>query len=772
MANTGLKTATQQVANVGYTKVYTSPSLTSPEWTERPTLFCNELNLRVAPGISDATLEYHFAAFTNHWNSRAAAVAPIDLNRQYVKIEVYTGEVDRGTSPKNKDDQPILDKRWIGVIEVDERNVDGDITYKDGVFKKAPLKNLTTGKSLYTAYGLEYEWEREVVSTSYVESGVASTDVLGKGLTFNETDNEPFSRFGNRTTGTFPASDPNQFSTVVFSSDKISVLGDTPFEWSAELAIRYLIGRYAPKDKNGTSITWHLVGETDAINWYKISAPTDRRSVRSIINSMVPRWRGVGWYLGTEEDGQTGEITGQINVFTFIDVPLRIPQDDNQVVTVSSNPNQTRLDFRNSWDVSAAEVLNASTHAVDEVVVEGQPITTTLSLTVANGDASDQMVRGWSDANETVYLDGASNTTGYAALTDNRKAQKNTLARSRDEMVDVFSRFELPDDWDMKTDAYNGSRFLTTIDATSLDKMSSSNLKQSFDSGGSASLDPFSLDRKTFLKYLPIRNDDNTEYLSPFCVFKIDDENEEYQFSDLLNANPEDAEQGRKFSASLRVLDRGMSVRLKVMGSGAQQLIAKERWTGAADTPEALDPNNVANHALNYSNGACEFTLSFEWDRRVSSSSGEETTDIAHGASLRKQFITVPDARLDIRLPGTIAGIKNDGTLQRDESGTLLRDDRNRLKVIAETAWKWYGTKRQALTLRYAGSTTTVGKAQQSNQRVKVDLGWLVTSIMAGQSDPDVRSPITAIKYVFPGDLDSEPSMEIQTSFAEVDFVT
>jgi hypothetical protein len=136
-------------------------------------------------------------------------------------------------------------------------------------------------------------------------------------------------------------------------------------------------------------------------------------------------------------------------------------------------------------------------------------------------------------------------------------------------------------------------------------------------------------------------------------------------------------------------------------------------------------------------------------------------------APKRVRHVYVPDARLDIRLPGTVTGLAYNGTLDWDDNGSIIRDDREKLKDIGKAMAAWYGVKRQAMNLVYGKLTLKIRPPVDGTTNPDpVRLGSLVTKVGVNISRPDVNSPITGIAF----DLDRQETT-IQTTFYEGDFV-
>jgi hypothetical protein len=98
-----------------------------------------------------------------------------------------------------------------------------------------------------------------------------------------------------------------------------------------------------------------------------------------------------------------------------------------------------------------------------------------------------------------------------------------------------------------------------------------------------------------------------------------------------------------------------------------------------------------------------------------------------------------------------VVGLK-DGKLKRTAEGGFVRDDRDRLKLLARAALAWYGRDRSILDLMY----------RQISGLFKP--GYLISTIGAAESSEDIFTTITSVRV----DLIAGTTA-IQTQFAELD---
>jgi hypothetical protein len=75
---------------------------------------------------------------------------------------------------------------------------------------------------------------------------------------------------------------------------------------------------------------------------------------------------------------------------------------------------------------------------------------------------------------------------------------------------------------------------------------------------------------------------------------------------------------------------------------------------------------------------------------------------------INKLRLHVPNARLDYLAPETIIGVDEAGELQVCTSGGYVRDDREKLKDVARSAYEWYSATRRAIHAVYRSLVTNI----------------------------------------------------------------
>lgn len=749
-----------------YSRVYLSNSLvTAGNWTEVDGLWCDELIDRVAPGMSEAKLRWNVGFFEWWYGERDVEHEPREDLRSYVKIEILKPPEDDDATPDVFPEPEVL-YTWFGTIEADE--------FTDLLAGNDPPNT----DQMITAYGLMRDLENTIVESAVVVNA-AKDDVqrIPRGLTFNPVSIADLPGIGNQYKATLDVDAGLSWAFQRVRWDGTE--SEKPDRWDAYTAVDHLLTHQAPKQSGDTTAktcTWKFAGLDDVLGpnhplntiaWYDISnVATDRRNLKEIIDELIPRRHFVGWYVYGDDTG--GEFTAYVKVFSYSDKDIPL-SDRNQ--KIAENTDQVRLDLLDKSEVDDLELVNNGTQRYDKVVAEGEYITTTFSFWHSEADF---LINGWNEEDETTYLDAASNETGYGDLEESAKQQKNASIRADDKYRNVFSRFVMGTGFhdtrktgDGFYDAGNYYDIVTTDEGLSV--LNSDNVAAVMGSTAYGEAEWWS-EGSRFLQTLPQPDDavdeQAPELVTPFCLFRVSEaetpsiEEDIWQYAEQLNAD-----QQRTFSVQLQTLRDDLGIRLIVGLAGGQQLIAKDDWSGAAVSPTSLDPTEATVNGLHYDDFIC--TAAVEWDDRIKHA--EALTPLTNQTAANKvKFIRVDDARLDIRLPETIIGLNADGTLKQDENGTLIRDDRPRLKAIAKAAAAWYSTWRQAMNLVVNKITLSLrpNNSDGSRNETPLSLGTLITKVGVQISKPDVNSPITMIRF----DM-LQQKTQIQTTYYEGEFV-
>lgn len=699
-------------------------------WTERPHLHVESLALLAAPDIDQCLLSYRTGYFaTREADEFGGSVQTVPqwfdaltVTRHFVKVEL----LDRTNLTAG---EPTVIVEWYGVIEVDDRNE----------AQQADEETHRTGFQMLTAFGLLRLLETVIIDSSEVKKPSGSEfQTIGRGLPFNFDSRGALQRRGNRTSA--KRGDTYVFDFLPYGDDDENPEGSADYYWNASDAVRYLLEYHRPVDQYDDDLCeWvcePLVREDLPVAFYDITVPTDRRTVKSVLDDLIDRRRMVGyWVYGRINDSDQFEAV--LKCFTF--TADEIPTDSG---SVPANPNTDSLIAGASTIVTSVKVSQVATHQVDELIVEGAPITSTITLRPGENDADVvELAEGWSSDQEDDYKDGASGDE-----------TENTISRARDSMRDVFARFFVDTDWPGTVARDDGGvkEYWVTLNLDNVtidDGITDGDVEALFLKGSDADRQgPLAFHGKGFLELLPLKDARTNESRRPFVAMAegdagTPDPDDKWAFCEHVST----LSINRKFNCHLYMLTDRLGIRIEVDKAGGQQLIAKDAWAGADDTPTDLDPDSA--EGLNYEN--MRLTVTLEWDDRV------RVTQSLGTASGQKRIlrIIIPDARLDFLLPGTIRDIDTDGDLKISD-GEVVKDDRSRLRSILAAAAAWYGETRQAITITY----------RELNPYLEI--GTLLTQLW-GVSDEPINTPVTGIQF-----NTGAGTTTIETCYAEIDFAS
>ncbi len=687
------------------------------DWAQKPCLFCNSMAKRASPETSSAELVYDYGIARQYDAAGLDVYAPLELANWYVKVQV-----DQFDASGNA----IAPLVWIGVVT--DR---GDA--RQGAAKDSQGKAKPTGKQSFIAYGLEIFLEREIVRQSTVEAqdsfNVIEVDV-NRPLGFNEpaARSEDFLQ-ANR------SGQPGEKGAYVFAKELAGA-----DEWSVRAIVEYLLAYRSPKNALGeVAIPFELdaanLGQLPDWNHPKISVR--RESVKDLIDAAISRKRLTGYYLDVDETASPAKV--KLYPFTFAQADVGIG-----TATIEANPNQVSLDFDSAFDVDQATLKRSVAAQFDQVAVRGGRKGACCTVSFKDNN----LAIDWDAAIETEYETAASTQGDYPTAWA-EKQQRNRLWRQADRYKRVYAWFAIPATWTGETgDGENG-----VIKQPAIVK------DDAFDQ-----LDTFWPPGFLLQPYLPLLTDhdytgdkigagtvvDKTpsgrqpERLRPLAFLKLVSNDGTTRYHHL--EKPVESDKSDKYSlgsaqwhGSLRMQDRALGIELRTHGA-PQHVIAKTDFSPA----DGSDKTPVADYRDNLI--ATVYLLTDHYLEVKHPETVAGNPDVVR--LLEIDF--GEEGRLDYVAPNTVVGV-SDGKLQRSNGG-YVRDDRDRMRQLAEAAYEWYREERQAFTLTY----------RQVSGAFK--LGQLITQIGSGDTLEAVNTPITSIEW----DL-LAGTTTISTGFAELD---
>jgi len=426
-----------------------------------------------------------------------------------------------------------------------------------------------------------------------------------------------------------------------------------------------------------------------------------------------------------------------IKIFSVLSEALSVGDD-----LLPANADQMTLEVEE--DILANPVLNfSSAEEYDDLLVEGGSVMMCGTFSIA--EATIQ--KGWTSGEESSYKVGD--------RTGNSTAEEDDAARKADRFAPVFSKLEVPADWDWLIGNGEGGSGVTQT-----------NFAPGVTDGGyiDASLTPaqWRPDQR-FERTLPILeaiatdtgsgggsgigsgsgaaallSQADAEFRKPFALVK---DGETYYLSERAEKD------GSASPVSFRVSDRELAVYL---AAPANHVMALNHWA------EYLNSNTEP--AYDYEDVMITVFVRTDTNLRRKISLG---TDPSQRDGTKTKRIAVPDAEMWLIAPGTVVDTE-DGKLVRVEDTDLsliVRDDSARLRSIAGLALAWYGTQRNTVDLPFIGHHTDV------------PLGSMIRGLGGRWHDMAVNTVVTQVEF----QLDKRegiPETHIMTGYDELAFAS
>lgn len=714
-------------AEVPHVTVEFADSLLGP-WVERPYLYLDRLRICAAPEIDQATLTWHYGKLLQPGDTVFTDVEPLDVAGRYIRVTIENW----WTEPPVDDDDIV----WHGKVETETLHPDGNSS------------GISTGRQTLTCFGPLRWAEQKIVASTFVENSDATDMIqINRGLKFNEDERGEIRGHGNRSET--KQTIPDQPGGTPVECYLFSWKERGQDEWSAEEAVTYLLCAHA-RDIT-PDVPWRLYVDSGNLQWNpKGGLVTDRRNLKVLLDDLISRHRGAGYEVHYSAAQQ--EVI--VRVFSFSDVDISMPNGE----TFEANPDQYSLDFEASVDVSVSELNNTINTQFHRVVIEGDWMTSTATLLV-----NTHLLGDWTNAEEDSYYAGASAEPWYnnPEMTRKKKNSINRTTRNEDRLRNVFSRFRVDDNWNLKVDSLDG--LFTDIRVfPKIDRYNGSGLVSTTEDcpiwvPGLTVTDKLPLRERYDYSDAHIPEDDweetstateLTPFLEPFSILNTQlATGDTWELLDKFDSDVAEQPGKRKWHVSTRAHQDRPAVLLNVIG-GPQQFIAKTDFNNSANADLDPDDQPSKNNGIDFQDIAV--TLTFEYTERARI---ERVISVPEAGELERVLrVHVEDCRLDYVVPNTVVGVKS-GELQYSDGG-FIRDDRLRLDTLCKAAAVWYGQERQSLELSY------------KQVREIVQLGWLITDVGNTYQKTNVRSVVTSIAY----DLLAKTTT-FQTQFAELDLL-
>lgn len=701
-------------------------------WTlMSPKLWCNSAQWTASPSLPAAELHWRYGiALEIGQQAFAARFKETNRLRMYVKVEYDTFAIESAAT------DPL---RWYGLIDVELDDFHGAVTRAVG---GEPIA-FASGKNYFTALGLESLLDLAHVSTSVVAKGDGTVFRVGRAITFNEGGVPNMS----------PAPGPDGVYTFAAS---LSGAGT----WSSYAIAQYLLKYHPPRDFNGMAMVQFELGGPQIVALTPYDSPVvpaEDKTVRELLNVLLPRQRLTGWSVIPEE-----AVGGKLVVTPFTMTGVEIPLDLNSAPLwkVDANPLQYRIAAELDRGKEIA-VKRSTADAFDQVTVRGARRTSTATFSFYDGT----LAKGWSDAQEVEYELGASAAADYPSDVGARM-QRNVLARTVAKLRPVYQRFILP-----PTFQYLVGDGLSGVAATPFTPS---------DTNPAVPTPIAPLDFR-FATELALQEGFDYEILpatelqtpphrpaKPLVLYPRSDSTPlapRYRQIDALGSAaelPENVQAGDVWSARPHVDADDGALWVDMVGDLPHLFASADHSRLDAD----IDPSLLGNPDFR----KMLATLTMEWSEYASATypaAGPPGRDL-----VRTYVLNAGDEyRLDYLCPQTIVAIvPGTAELVRCAEGGYVRDDREKLMAVARLAYAWYSVTRRVLSyktsllcssLRIGSFITALGDPAVEGDVHTEDVNSVVTSI-------EVRSPSAEGEgSVRP----AVPTIHYETAFGELDWL-
>lgn len=694
-----------------------------------------------APEMPQAQLFYRYG-IGNRFGSGQLFTFPkqTQLIRKFVRIQDMRRQAD-GTV--------VSLREWVGTIEGASDHVGG--------YQRVEANREPMGVQHFQCYGLEFSFDRDPILSSLFLDPVGGELKSGRAIDFNLR--HASKSIPNRTK-------EKRFGRYLFEGDESKYTpdsGDSAY-WCTRDIVEYLLREHLPADINGAKHFTINVPSTELDKLPTNDRPmivTHGRTLFSLLNQLIPRHRMMGWYI----DSAQGQTT--FRVFRMHKDPLTLPGTGT---TLNGNANPSTLQIQQD-PTSSVKLTDLTVDDVDQVIVQGARRRVAFSIGV--GDLSPEtLLPGWTPQQKADYQSGGQLEAGFPSSSEvAEQERKSSEVRSRDELRDVFSRFQL-----MQADPQIAGSHYWDFKARVL-----SNWRVVFrnDANPDIAFVQFRpgirlLSRLPLLDGRPYDGSNAQNYLAQPAALPFEERpifvlvpavhgTGKYKYIDkqgATNAETTAFNEDRRWSGTVSVDDGGRAIRITVSNK-PRHIIA-----GSDFSPQSFDPIVPSADWKRFI-----FTVAAEDDRYCEARWPADSQVPATIQQVRRMWIDAgDDYRLDYLVPDTVVGIDETGSLLTT-SGGVIRDDRPQLSDIARMAFEWYSSRKQMLQF------------STSHDATGVRLGVMVTDFVystepTAPPNEAVNTVITQVRKTWPlteegsGDTSSEPGpavLEVQTDFAQLD---
>lgn len=676
-----------------------------------------EITWSVSPTLPVATFKAFYGDVLEPGGTQFEVVTPASimaLKGQFVHVNCWT-LVGNGSGSRD----------WFGIF-TEAHDEPGGIN---------PETGRAYGTITLVAYGMEKLLADHVLLSSWFEGADGFVYEVDHAIDFNRAG--PRGTLGNR------KPDPKVGPSYEFGPKE-----STNVTWSSRDVLEYLVRYQTPRDQaSGISIPFRVDLTAG------IPASTDAPVIRaqdattySIISQILDRRRCLMWWV--DVDTETNQCVVKADTMIkggIVGEKIEIPANSNQI------------NIRYETDPLTNVVINDSDlPVVDQVVVQGPRVRCCGTL-----KKDDDNVEGaWSSEAQTTYDAGGTPHPANTPL--KRKQTRNDAARRSPTLEDVYSLFQIPEDWDQEVGGHplflkDNDTDLRPQNTPELFLEQTLPLLIGVDYSG------------TLIEAGAVATSFGTnEEMRPFIMFLkpwTSSPDDRYQNAEGSVAGVEitHAKENPRLSCHVSIPQNTRTIRVKVQG-GPQHSIAFSDFS-----PISGEDPKVGEFDWQDALFTVSLVAQFRPEGRY-----PLNANLPNKSAIRRKVIYGGDQYFrDYVAPGTVVGLDEDGFLVKSTTGGYIpakgsaSDPAKPLADIARIAGAWYCERHYILSL----------ESYRLKSAGDIPLGCLV--LKAG-GDPDVagqtieiNAPVTQITYNYPlgGDKVRPPIMKIKTWAGELDAV-
>jgi len=720
------------------------------DWVEQPHLYCTLCKWSLSPEIPTATLVWRYGVGQRPGDGIFVNVARKSLSRYYVKISYSHADF---TSTND----------WYGGIEIEGDSRGG-----------SDVGGIATGVQEFVCFGLERLLDIHTIRRSFWVDQTNKLQVSNAAFAFNANG-----------AGNMADAASRRDNAIPFDGGADTVDDLTGGYWDSLEIVNYLLEFDAPMPEDLEEYRSDPFSEAVEYQTPRVQMaldPTDKTVIPDfdrpvvtregamtleVLNTVLARQRLLGYDIRVEDNAV------YVHPCSFLDSDLVL---EPWLDTYSGNQNLKKLVLAN--DASANVVVQkSSVDVVDVVTVRGAKRRS--CFTVSYDDST--ITSGWTSADQTDYNNGASTASSPAypgAANVDERQKRNASARAVDKLRDVYARFVLVDNWNLKAnDGQNG--------------LAEANVVFPLGDGGLAEDAPYRA-YPPGIKLLPtlpllshhdysgtnIKDETHVvptgdapyQELPPIVLTPLLDDTNFYVHVEnvgiVRSAYYAGTGDDRNWSGSVIVEPDSRSIRVQVTGA-PQHKIAKNEFSPVDSSDWAIDRWDWQDFI---------FTIAVEDERYCEAHyPHDEYNNVKFPTGVdaaRTLVINVGDGyRQDWVVKETVVGVDGtDGTLIRTTSGGYIRDDRQPMQDLARVAYEWY--KDERIALEWTTSVYKPFRETVDSNEVGIRVGDMVTTVEAGTDQITANTVVTSIQIESPISADAQPGVPritYATQYADLD---